>query len=141
MVSNRSENTIRLKKTILDNAAEIVRLHSRIHETFKLRSQSAEKRDEWKQAFVELHNRYNMLAFPGGYDDALDRIISGDPEAMEAALCFLECRPYFFRSGHMFKSILRKCKKAPLSKVHTSRLNRVIEKLAEWRQRKSLEEP
>ena len=25
---------------------------------------------------------------------------------VEAAICFLECRPYFFRSGYMFKDIL-----------------------------------
>jgi hypothetical protein len=75
----------------------------------------------------------SALAFPGGYEGALDRIVSGDPETMEAAICFLECRPYFFRSGYMFKDILRKCKRAPLSPEQTSRLQTIEGKLAEWR--------
>jgi len=46
--------------------------------------------------------------FPLGYQGggASRRILYGDPEAMEAAICFLEVRPYFFRSGYMYKDIL-----------------------------------
>ena len=52
---------------------------------------------------------------------------------MEAGICFLELRPYFFRSGYMFKDILRKCKQAPLSKSQAARLATVVEKFAAWR--------
>ena len=45
-----------------------------------------------------------------------------DSKAMKVAICFLECRPYFFKSGYMFKDILRKVKKAPLSDEQTLRL-------------------
>ena len=125
-----------LKKLILANAAEIVRLYSRIHETLRFRGQSPEQTEEWSRACLEFHTRYDSLAFPGGYRGALDRIAAGDPQAMEAAVCFLECRPYFFRSGYMFKDILRKCKRAPLSEEQALRLHIVNEKLAEWQQRK-----
>ena len=125
-----------LKKEILANAAEIVRLHARIRETLRFRGRSPEQTEEWSRACSEFHTRYEALAFPGGYEGALDRIAAGDPQTMEAALCFLECRPYFFRSGYMFKDILRKCKRAPLSEEQASRLNIISEKLAEWRQRK-----
>jgi hypothetical protein len=69
-------------------------------------------------------------------DSSLRRIEYGDPEAMEAAICFLEVRPYFFRSGYMFWDILRKCRKAPLSRAQAKRLSVVEKKVLEWRERK-----
>jgi hypothetical protein len=125
------------KENILRNAAEIVRLHSRIHETLPFRSKSSEGREAWERACAEFHARYDKLAFPGGYAGALEQILAGDPEAMEAAICFLECRPYFFRSGYTFKDILRKCKRAPLSEAQAARLNLILEKIEEWRRRKA----
>ena len=126
----------RLKQEILENAAEIVRLHSRIHETVLDRAKNSAKRREWEQACAEFHTRYGGLAFPGGYGGALERLSSGDAKAMEAAICFLECRPYFFRSGYMFKDILRRCRKAPLSSEQAARLKTIEEKLVAWRERK-----
>ena len=127
----------RIKEQIRTSAEEIVRLHSRIHETVRHRQESAKKRLEWEQACAEFHTRYSNLAFPGGYGGALERITSGDPNTMEAAICFLECRPYFFRSGYMFKDILRRCRKAPLSASQAARFHILEEKLAEWRKRKA----
>ena len=129
----------RLKTAMFENAVEIVCLHSRVRETSKRRDESAQRRQAWQLACTELHERYNDLAFPGGYDDALERIESGKAQAMEAAICFLELRPYFFRSGYMFKDILRKCKRAPLSPQQESRLKIVMGKLDEWRKRKVLD--
>jgi hypothetical protein len=126
----------RIKERIRENAAEIVRLHSRIDETVKHRTKNLEMRCEWEQACAEFHARYEGLAFPGGYRNALERISRGDPEAMEAAICFLELRPYFFRSGYMFKAILPRCRRAPLTSEQASRLKTIERKLAEWRQRK-----
>jgi hypothetical protein len=131
----------RLKNMMLKNATEIGRLHARVHETVKHREESPQKRNEWEIACAEFHKRYNDLAFPGGYSGAFDRMMAGDLEALEAAICFLECRPYFFRSGYMFRDLLRKCKKAPLSSKQQSRLRTVIGKLDEWRRRKLAEKP
>jgi hypothetical protein len=114
---------------------EIVRLNSRIKETYAQRSKSSDKMQEWKQACAEFHSRYAGLAFPGGYNgDVLDLILSGDPQAMETAICFLEVRPYFFRSGYMFKDILRKCRRAPLSRNQAERLRAIEKRLLEWRE-------
>ncbi len=88
----------RLKLLIQSNAEEVARLHSRVHEAFAQRDRSSDKRQEWERACETFHSRYNEPAFPGGFDGALDRIAAGDPESMEAAICFLELRPYFFRS-------------------------------------------
>jgi hypothetical protein len=87
-----------LKRTILENAAEIVRLHFGVHKTFEVRGRDKDSVEKWKRACAEFRP-IRCAGFSGGYDGALDRIISGDPEAIEAAICFLECRPYFFRSG------------------------------------------
>jgi hypothetical protein len=126
-----------VKNKIREDAAEIVRLRSRIRETYAQRSKSPEKMRVWEQACAEMHSRYSGLAFPGGYDgDVLNRILSGDPQSMEAAICFLEVRPYFFRSGYMFKDILRKCRRAPLSRGQGERLRAVEKRLSEWRERK-----
>jgi hypothetical protein len=129
-------DSARLKETILKNAAEVVRLHSRIHETLKQRNESPKKQREWEAACAEFHTRYSILAFPGGYAGALERITAGDPNTMEAAICFLECRPYFFRSGYMFKDILRRCRRAPLSTAQADRFRVIEQKWAEWRRRR-----
>ena len=99
----------RLKQRIRADAAEIVRLKSRIDEAVTDRTKNRKKRSDWEQTCAEFHARYNGFAFPGGYDGARKRISSGDPEATEATICFLECRPYSFCSGHMFKDVLRWC--------------------------------
>lgn len=126
-----------IKKAIAEGGAEIERLRSRIDETLKRRGESKRHRDEWAAACEAFHARYDELAFPGGYDRGRERVDAGDPEAIEAALCFLELRPYFFRSGYMFKDLLRRVKRAALSRSQIGRLNAVIEKQAEWHERKS----
>jgi hypothetical protein len=131
-------NSERIKQQLRENAAEIVRLNLRIKETYAQRSKSSEKMREWKQACAEFHARYAGLAFPGGgKGDVLQRILRGEPEAMEAAICFLEVRPFFFRSGYMFKDILRKCRRAPLSPDHAARMGIIEKRLLEWRERKA----
>jgi hypothetical protein len=125
-------NTDGIKETITSNAAEIARLHQRVREALNRLDGSEEKSGQWKQACAEFHARYDALAFPGGYTGAPERISSGDPLAMEAGICFLELRPYFFRSGYMFKGILRKCKRAPLSDSQAARFVAVIKKRQEW---------
>jgi hypothetical protein len=131
-------NSELIRERIRENAAEIVRLRSRIDETYARRSESPERMREWKEACSEFRARYDRLAFPTGYQGggALRRIEYGDPEAMETAVCFLEVRPYFFRSGYMFKDLARKCRKAPLSADQAARLKVIEQRLAEWRERK-----
>ena len=126
-------NSDELKKNLISNAEEISRLQARIHETVRYRSHSQEQRSDWERACDEFHSRYDELSFPGGYSTAFERIFSGDVEAIETALCFLECRPYFFRSGYMWKEISRKLKRAPLSEQQAERLEIVMNKYNAWR--------
>lgn len=118
---------------ILRNAEKINQLRQRIDETFKLRDKNDHKRKDWETACAEFHSRYDALAFPGGLSGAYERITSGDPQAIEAALCFLECRPYFFRSGYMFKDLLRKVNRAQLKKDQQARLDEVLTAYDEYR--------
>jgi hypothetical protein len=122
---------------IMKNAEKITQLHNRIHETLKYRDKNEHKRKEWEKACADFHSQYDSLAFPGGLEGAYERILNGDSVAMEAAICFLECRPYFFRSGYMFKDILRKAKKAPLNEDQRKRLQRVMEAYEEYRKNKN----
>lgn len=125
-----------MKHTIASNAAEIRRLHARVHEAFARRDESDTQRCEWERACAEFHARYGALAFPGGEDDAYRRVERGERNAVEAALCFLELRPYFFRSGYMFKKLLRRIKRARLSPEQAARLRVVLEKGEQWRRQK-----
>jgi hypothetical protein len=125
-----------MKELIERNAEEVRRLHARIHDTFRLRDRSSEQKQEWQRACSEFHARYDKLAFPGGYNTANDRILAGDSEAIEAALCFIELRPYFFRSGYMFKALLPKLKRAPLSAPEAARLQAVLSAYDAWRDAK-----
>jgi hypothetical protein len=126
-------DSVQLKESILSNAEKIRELTSRIHEAVRTRSSSPDARRKWELACQTFHSRYGELAFPGGYSGALERIVAGDADTIEAALCFLEVRPYFFRSGYMFKDILRKTKRAPLSSHQAARLAQVVGAYALYR--------
>jgi hypothetical protein len=127
----------RLKESMLANAEEIRRLNARIDETVRLRDRSPEDHRIWELACQAFHSRYDALAFPGGYAGALERIAAGEPGAIEAALCFLEVRPYFFRSGYMYKDILRKTKHAALSKPQMARFASVVAAYEQYRAQRS----
>lgn len=122
-----------LKQVIVRNATEISQLKARIDETVRTRTSGPRERDAWRSACAEFHARYDELAFPGGYEGVSERILVGDPLTVEAALCFLELRPYFFRSGYMYKDILRKVKRAPLEREQSQRLADVMVRQAAWK--------
>jgi hypothetical protein len=125
-----------VRTLILANSEEVQRLRERINETFRLRGRSKEHRERWQTACREFNTRYDQLAFPGGYSTAKQKIAAGDLDAIEAALCFVEIRPYFFRSGYMFKELLPKLKRANLSSEQRERLARVLLAYQDWRETK-----
>ncbi|HEU4712952.1 MAG TPA: hypothetical protein VFS76_15365 [Pyrinomonadaceae bacterium] len=128
--------TEQTKEWFVRNAEEIRKLHGRINETYRQRSKSPGGTEEWQRACAEFRARYDSLAFPGGAETAVARMAQGDADAIEAALCFLELRPYFFRSGYMFKTFRRKLKRAQLDARQTARYERVVQAYEEWRQMK-----
>ena len=115
------------KKLILNNASEINRLKAVIDETVKHRNKNSDSYRAWEEACQNFHVQYYRLAFPGGLEGAYKRILDGDPYAMEAAIVFVECRPFFFRSGYMFCDLIKKLKRAPLSNELKERFEKVTE--------------
>jgi len=72
--------------------------------------------------------RYDALAFPGGYEGALERISAGGTTRIEAALVFVECHPYFFRSGYMRQAMMRRLKRAVIGTKYEARFAAFMEK-------------
>jgi hypothetical protein len=124
----------RLRAQMIENGAEINRLHRRIHETLLKRSESDDFYREWSAACQEFHERYSQLCMPGGWDSGfVDRLKAGEHHTVEEALCFLEVRPYFFRSGYIWKDLLRKCKRVPMNEEQASRFIALLERYSEWK--------
>jgi len=118
---------------MLANAEEIQRLKQQFNETVRLRSRSPEDRHQLQQVCRDFYTHYDALAFPGGYGGAFERMAAGEPEAIEAALVFLEVRPYFFRSGYMYKDLLRKTRHAAMSGSQARRYALIVEAYARYR--------
>lgn len=116
-----------LKRHMLANAAEIVRLRDAVHETFRRRDRDEGSYEAWRTAAAEFRERYDALAFPGGYDHALERLSAGDAETIDAAIAFLECRPYFFRSGYMRTTLLRRLKRVTPGTRQEARVAEIVE--------------
>jgi hypothetical protein len=134
--AHMGRNTQRIREAIERNAAEIRRLHGAVHETLKTRSLSPAHEERWKQACAVFHGSYDRLAMPGGYGSLQFGLAEGDPNAVETALCFLELRPYFFRSGYMFKALLRKVRRANLDEDQKLRLLDVMRRQQAWKDMK-----
>jgi hypothetical protein len=114
----------RYSDVIKASAHRIRELHEHVHETLRARHTPA-GRKAWEAACAEFRAQYDSPAFPGGYEAGLRRIQDGDAEAIEAALVFLELRPYFFRSQYMRKKLHRLLKHAALTSDQAKRFEDV----------------
>lgn len=111
------------KEQIRRNTEEIERLHARIHETFAHKHESREKKQEWEEACKRFHDQYPKLCFYNGIEDYRSEIRAGNQEAIEYSICFLEVRPYFFRSGYIYTDLIRVLKKAEMTESQKARYN------------------
>ena len=131
----------RLRTQLIENAAEINHLHRRLHEASQQPDQSDAHADAHFKASEEFHLNYSRLCLPGGpYHDFYSRLRAGDSEMMEVALCFLEVRPYFFRSGYLWKALLQKCRHSPKSPEQAERFRVLFERYAAWKEESALAE-
>jgi hypothetical protein len=133
-IHKQTENHLKIAR----NAEEINGLHYRIKKTFRLRAQSDSARQQWEEACAEFHARYDLLAFPPGFNEQtfFDQLGKCDPLITEWALCFLELRPYFFRSGYVWQKLLRRLKHVPLSGDQQRRFSDVTRSYGEWKAQK-----
>lgn len=138
---SRRPDSEAIRSRIRENAIEVTRLKQRIGETFRERDEGPAKRREWELACAAFHAAYDGLAFPGGWEGARERMDEGDADTLEAALCFLEVRPYFFRSGYMFDALLRSAKRVRLDDAQAARLQEVLQAQAEFREKRGAGSP
>ena len=111
-----------MRSVIQRNAGLIRDLRARIDQSFKGRSVDEEHFSLWKKACDDFHSKYDSLAFPGGYENALRKISNGDSATIETAIVFIEERPYFFRSQYMRTRLTRLLKRCALSDDQRKRL-------------------
>lgn len=112
----------------------ISKLHKRLHDTFKLRRKSKENEEEWEHACAEFRITYDKLYFLNGIEDYRKELREGNKEALEYAICFLEVRPYFHRSGYMFNDLLRVLKNCDLSQTQKSRFEDIKIRYTEYKE-------
>ncbi|MGB1252088.1 MAG: hypothetical protein ACPG8W_15830 [Candidatus Promineifilaceae bacterium] len=128
------------KSRIKHNTKVIVQLRQRIHETFARRSDNEQSWVRWQNACAEFHKRYDDLAFFGGSTNIRQRLRSGDKDAINYAIDFLEVRPYFFRSGYMYKDFMRILQRCLLSATQRKRYEQIKARYEQYLQQRTVDE-
>ncbi len=108
---------------IRQDSLEINRLLAQINTLVRQRDDAPQQRAAWQAACQDFYARYDALCFPGGAA-MLERVRSGDPAAVEAAVRFLLADPYHFRSGYLKERLWRWLANLPLSAGVRTRLER-----------------
>jgi hypothetical protein len=125
-----------MQSVIESNAALLRKLHEAIHETFQHRSEGPDAHAAWIRASREFHDRWDELAFPGGLRSGIQRIESGDLQAIETAIRYLELRPFYFRAQYTRNVFTRLLKRQTLPDRLQQRFDATRERLRAWRQAK-----
>ena len=112
--------------------SELNRLHKSLHELSDLRwrTQKAEDIARWENA-VRVWKEYSGFGEDTKFyffesRDFLSALASGDADAKESAIRFLEFDPYYYRSGYIKSKLLVRLKNIKLSASEVKRLQKVI---------------
>jgi hypothetical protein len=122
-----------MERLIRANADEINRLRQAIREAAGARWRGLEDMQRHAAACAEYNQRYEQLAFPGGYANALRQLVEHDPNTLDVVLTFLEVRPYFFRSGYMWTTLLKRAQRVPMGTKQHARLQKILDDYAAYR--------
>jgi hypothetical protein len=121
-----------LKRQILEHAVQLRQAQALVRETFDNREAGPAQHKAWEDACYAFHISYGKAM--AVYDGDLQADLKEQrPEAIEFALSFLECRPYFFRSGYLWKEILRWVKRLPMRQSQAKRRDTILERYAAYR--------
>ena len=130
-----------IHKNILKSEAKIQRLHHLIGSTFAKRDDNKQSYESWQNACANFHQNYSALVFHSdnfeGEEDLIELLAHNSANgvyAREFAICFIELRPYYFRSGYLYKRLLRKLKHAPLTQDQLSRYDKINQAYWQYRQ-------
>ena len=112
--------------------SELNRLHKSLHELsdLRLRTQKAEDIARWENA-VRVWKEYSGFGEDTKFyffesRDFLSALASGDADAKESSIRFLEFDPYYYRSGYIKSKLLVRLKNIKLSASEVKRLQKVI---------------
>lgn len=108
------------------NAQTLRALKDEIDITFVDRDRDETHYRRWSDACQRFHSSFDRLAFPGGLDQELSLLKSGDLQAVEMAVRYLEADPWFFRSGYIKEELLKGIKRVTLTEDQCERLRAVI---------------
>lgn len=111
-----------LQTEIRQCEVELRRLHARIRETFEKEPHGSAH----QTACRRFQESFDGLAFPGGLERGLERVKAAEPEAVEAAIAFLQVDPWFHNSGYIKQDLCRALLDVALSQDQEIRINRAI---------------
>jgi hypothetical protein len=103
-------------------AARIRSTHALVHSTFRERDKSADAWRAWSAAARDANRARRDFYDHDHPDTRAQAVRTGDREAIERAVRFLELRPRFFQSGYAKERLLRAIKTAPLTAPQVRRL-------------------
>jgi hypothetical protein len=106
-------------------ASEVERLRLAVHSTFAVRHKGRREQEAWERACVAFHGYDNELYKL--WDPVVWRDIRGQSGAWRnAALCFLEVDPWFFRAGYLKEKLCHALKQAQLTPREKQRVQGVL---------------
>lgn len=130
-MSDESDEATRIRRAA-DLAGD--RLH-RLHAAAAERHRGPEAWARWQAAARDFREALGLL-YPRAFWEGLDRLKSGDPDAIEPAITFLEADPWAFRSGYVKEVILESLLRAALTDEHAKRLRAVVLRAVDGRDRR-----
>ena len=113
--------------------AELNRLHKLVHELsdLRLRTGKAEDIERWEKA-VKDWKEFSGFGYPETKfyffenQTFLTALSSGETDAKESAIKFLEFDPYYYRSGYIKSKLLVRLKQLKLTASEIKRLQKVV---------------
>jgi hypothetical protein len=125
------------RSSIRKNEIIINRLHKTMHSANEQKNKSIAHLEAWKATCREFHENYSRLIYLFQFSDYRVELRGGNTEAIEYAISFIEVRPYFFRSGYLYKDLIRVLRSCPLNKSHRERYQIISERYKEYQQQKN----
>lgn len=128
-----------IHKLILQNTKEINYLRNeRSEQSDFLRENNIKlSQAQLKESYLAYAEKYDRLVFEYeryvGEDGLYESLRNHDKYTIEYALCFIEIRPYFYRSGYMYQRLMRKLNAVPMTEKQRERYLAVKESYANFK--------
>lgn len=126
-------------KLIFQNTKEINYLEDKRREesTFFHQKKITQTQGEILENYLAYADKHNRLVFE--YEDYIgeeglyESLKNHDKYTIEYCLCFIEIRPYFYRSGYMYQRLIKKLNAVPMTEKQRERYLKVKENYAEFK--------